>query len=273
MIELSDREFREICGYIRTRYGLDLERKKYLIESKLWIELARSKSDTYTEYWKKLLDDRTGTMERRMMDQLTTNYTFFCREPEHFDFLCRRILPGLPSRRIRPLRIWSAGCATGQECYTLAMMLLDCRRAGTLRVPFSILGTDLSETAVEKARKGCYGSADYARLPQAWQLQYCEAFEDGQFRVKEMLHSCIRFQRQNLLTMPAAAPYYDIIFCRNVLIYFRDREREKLVRKLTDSLTAGGYLMIGHTESLIAIPNRLKYIQPAVYRKPGAKHD
>lgn len=271
MVELGDTEFREMYHYIRKRYGLNLERKKYLIESKLWIEIARSKSDSYAEYWKKLKNDDTGLMERRMMNLLTTNYSFFCREEEHFDFLCRTILPSFSAERKNTLKIWSAGCADGQECYTLAMKLLDCRKAGILRVPFEILGTDLSETAVAKAKKGLYGSAEYARLPQAWQMMYCENFQDGEFQVKDQLRSYITFQRQNLIGLPVMPPTYDVIFCRNVLIYFQDRERTMLIGRLTDALLEGGYLMIGHTESLLAIPNRLKYIQPAVYMKPEAK--
>ncbi|HUM82744.1 MAG TPA: protein-glutamate O-methyltransferase CheR [Lachnospiraceae bacterium] len=271
MIELNDAEFSKMYPYIRSHYGINLEKKKYLIESKLWIELARSKSGSYAEYWKKLQNDETGAMERRMMDLLTTNYTFFCREEQHFDFIRRIIVPALPSNRIRPLRIFSAGCATGQECYTLAMELLDLRRAGKLQIPFYILGTDLSETAIAAAQRGFYNSADYARLPQAWQSAYCEEFHDGQFKVRELLHSFVSFKRQNLLEMPPIAPTYDIIFCRNVLIYFEDGERENLIKKLSGALQKGGYLMIGHTESLITIPNHLKYIQPAVYQKPEVR--
>ena len=271
MIELGDKEFGEMHRYIRSRYGLNLEKKKYLIESKLWIELAYSKSDSYAEYWKKVQNDLTGIMERRMMDLLTTNYTFFCREAQHFAFLRQRVISALPPDRTAPLHIWSAGCSTGQECYTLAMELSDCRSMGALHVPFSILGTDLSATAVSAAQKGLYGSADYARLPAAWQSRYCEDFQDGQFRVKESLRSCVSFQRQNLMDLPFIMPTYDFIFCRNVLIYFQDAERTVLVKKLTEALLPGGYLMIGHTESLLAIPNRLQYIQPAVYRKPEAR--
>lgn len=271
MIELSEAEFSEMRTYIRGRYGLNLDKKQYLIESRLWIELARSRSDSYTEYWQKLRSDATGAMERRMMNLLTTNYTFFCREEQHFDFIRRNVVPALPAGRTRPLRIWSAGCAAGQECYTLAMELSDCRASGALRIPFSILGTDLSETAVAAAQKGLYGSADYARLPLSWQTLYCEDFRDGQFRVRESIRSCASFQRQNLMDLPVMDPVYDVIFCRNVLIYFRETEREKLVRSLTGALLPGGYLMIGHTESLLSVPNSLKYIQPAVYRKPEEK--
>ena len=122
MIELSEREFSEIHNYIRIHYGVDLGKKKYLIESKLWIELAYSKSDTYAEYWRKLKADKSGVMEQRMMDLLTTNYTFFCREEKHLEFICRDIIPKLPANRTAPLKIWSAGCSTGQECYTIAMV-------------------------------------------------------------------------------------------------------------------------------------------------------
>ncbi len=271
MIALSAAEFEKMYLYIRARYGLNLEKKKYLIESKLWIELARSRSDTYSEYWEKLRRDETGVMERRMMNLLTTNYTFFCREEQHFDFLRKVILPGIPAGRSQPFRIWSAGCASGQECYTLAMELSDCRMAGLLRVPCPILGTDLSETAIAAAEKGIYSGADYARLPVSWQSLYCEDFQDGQFRVKEILRSQIQFRRQNLMSLVRTVPTYDLIFCRNVLIYFRDEERKQLIEMLTGALMPGGYLMIGHTESHLSLSDRLSYIEPAVYRKPEAE--
>ena len=207
-------------------------------------------------------------MEQRMMDLLTTNYTFFCREKPHLDFLSQNVLPELPADRTREFKVWSAGCSTGQECYTIAMVLFDCCNSGRLHVPFSILGTDLSETAIAAAGKGVYGSADYARLPQSWQTLYCEKFQNGQFRVKPILHEVTHFQRQNLMSLPYMIPTYDVIFCRNVLIYFQNSERTLLIKKMTDALVPGGYMMIGHTESLLSIPNKLEYIQPAVYRKP-----
>ena len=160
--------------------------------------------------------------------------------------------------------------ATGQECYTLAMELSDCQTTGTLQIPFSILGTDLSETAVSAAQRGVYGSADYARLPHSWQMRYCGDFQNGEFHVKESLREAVSFQRQNLMALPHQSSVYDLIFCRNVLIYFQDADRIKLIAKLTDALTPGGYLMIGHTETLLSISNSLQYIEPAIYRKPEA---
>ena len=132
-------------------------------------------------------------------------------------------------------------------------------------------GLAVLETALAAAQKGLYGSADYARLPDAWQALYCGKFEDGQFRVKESIRANVHFQRQNLMALPAQTPTYDLVFCRNVLIYFRDKERAILIRKLADALMPGGYLMIGHTESLLSLPNNLRYIQPAIYKKPEDK--
>ncbi|MDD3164327.1 MAG: protein-glutamate O-methyltransferase CheR [Oscillospiraceae bacterium] len=269
MIHLTDAEFQIIYPHIRERYGLNLEKKKYLIESKLWIELARYRVGSYTEYWQMLRADATGTMERRMLDLLTTHYTYFCRESQHFDFLKDRILPQLGRARTAPLHIWCAGCATGQECYTLAMLLLDCQTAGTLRVPFHIFGADLSDTAIAAARKGAYGSADYARLPRAWQCHYATPFQNGEFQVLPQIKALVTFRQQNLLDRPALPERFDVIFCRNVLIYFSEKERAQLLGRLTQVLRPGGYLLIGHTESLIGIQTALTYVQPAVYRKPG----
>lgn len=268
MIELTDAEFHTIYEYVRRQYGLNLEKKKYLIESRLWIELAHCKVETYSEYWRMVRADASGVLERRMMDQLTTNYTFFCREEQHFAFLQDVVLPEHRAQAAgRPLSFWCAGCSTGQECYTLAMHLLDCRQRGLLNDPFSILGSDLSSQAVATARKGEYPSSEYARLSPEWQQSYCTPFSAGSFKVRPEVASYVSFEQCNLLEPRTQCQRFDVVLCRNVLIYFRDDARRRLIRCLEESVAPGGYLFVGHTESLMNCPTSLEYVQPAVYRK------
>ena len=268
MIKLTDSEFEMIVIFVRMNYGLNLEKKRFLIESKLWIELARCKVDNYSDYWLLLLSDKSGIMKQRMIDLLTINYTYFCREEDHFKYLSTVVLDNLRNEDMEELTIWCAGCATGQECYTLAMQLFDCRNMGLLRVPFSIIGTDISETALHAAKKASYNVADYARLSRHWQMNYCEPLMDGQFKVKEKVKDTIQFRKHNLMKPLGTYEKFHIVFCRNVLIYFKEEERNKLIDSVMKSVVPGGYLFTGHTETLKGCSVPLKYIQPAIYRKP-----
>lgn len=268
MIKMTAQEFAVISNYIRIHYGLNLEKKQFLIESKLWIELARYKVDNYTDYWQLLIADSSGVMKQKMIDLLTTNYTYFCREEDHFKYIGDTIIPELEKRHIGVLNIWCAACATGQECYTLAMKLLDYQMMGILKVPFTILGTDISEQALTAARKGEYNSADYARLPKYWQSAYCEPYAQGCFKVKQNVRELVHFKNHNLLKTLGMMERFKVVFCRNVLIYFKERERNVLLDTVARSMEPGGYLLVGHTESLLGSTVPLDYIKPSVYRKP-----
>lgn len=267
MIKLSDDEFMEMMVYIRHQYGINLEKKRFLIESKLWIELARCKVTNYTDYWQQVKGDKSGQLEQRMMDRITTNYTYFCREEAHFTYLRDTILPALNKEGAQTLRIWCAACATGQECYTLAMHLLDWQAQGKLTLPFSIVGTDISETALKKAVVGRYNSADYARLPRAWQRRYCDPFHQGSFSVKAEVRDRVIFKKHNLLTPFITGKPFNLVFCRNVLIYFNREGRMGLVKNVLNAMAAGAYLFTGHTESLSGYDLPLQYMEPAVYKK------
>lgn len=268
MIKFTDAEFTAIYTYIRRRYGINLEKKGYLIESKLWIELARCQASSYTEYWQLVRADRTGELEQRMINLLTTNYTYFCREIEHFDFITNRLVPALMRTGATQLKIWCAACATGQECYTLAMYLLDCQARGSLAIPFSILGTDISAKALQAAGKGRYGSSDYPRLKPHWRSAYCGPFKNGEFEVLPQVKRHVTFQKHNLLEPLQFSTHFQAVFCRNVLMYFRENERTQLFATVNRALLPGGYLFVSQTETVQGCGFPLNYIQPAVYEKP-----
>lgn len=207
-------------------------------------------------------------MAAEMVNCLTTNYTYFYREPDHFRLLQERILPKLMEhRQYGGLDIWSAGCSTGEECYTLAMVLEECRRPNKYMGNIRLLATDISGDALDKAQKGQYPAKELEKLPLEWQKKYCAQVDDRTFQVNEELRYRIRFEKRNLLEPRPSTERFDLILCRNVMIYFDRDARMRLVRMLEDALNPGGYLMIGHAELLTAGETVLESVYPAVYRK------
>lgn len=268
MIRLKEQEFADIVTYMHDLYGINLDKKKVLIECRMTKLLEKRGLSSFEKYLEQLHQDKTGDLAGEMVNCLTTNYTYFYREPDHFRTLQEKILPELMERRqFGGLEIWSAGCSTGEECYTLAMVLEECRQpdrgAGNVR----ILATDISGEVLEKAQKGQYPVKELEALPPEWQRKYCRRIDDRNFQVKEELKYHIRFQKRNLLEPLPASEKFDLILCRNVMIYFDKDARQRLVRMLEAALHPGGYLLIGHAELLNSGETVLESVFPAVYRK------
>ena len=266
IVTLTEQEFHIIDSYVRTNFGLNLEKKQYLVECRIGAELDKCGAKSFSEYWGMLRRDATGRMEQGLMDCLTTQYTFFCREEQHFDFISRE----LAAKYDHSPSIWCAGCATGQESYTLAMQMAELRENGRLRYDYRIVATDVSKEAISAALTGIYRRDEYERLPERWRSRFCMLREDGGFIVTTRIRDTVRYLRHNLMEPWPGGNKFDIVFCRNVLIYFQENERAAVVANLVDAMKPGGYLLIGHTESLIGCGAKLEYIKPAVYRKPKA---
>jgi chemotaxis protein methyltransferase CheR len=268
VIRLREEEFSDIVNYMREEYGINLDKKKVLIECRMTKLLEKRGLNSFGKYLDMLHQDRTGDMAAEMVNCLTTNYTYFYREPDHFRLLQERILPKLMERRqYGGLDIWSAGCSTGEECYTLAMVLEECRRPNKYMGNIRLLATDISGDALDKAQKGQYPAKELEKLPLEWQKKYCAQVDDRTFQVNEELRYRIRFEKRNLLEPRPSTERFDLILCRNVMIYFDRDARMRLVRMLEDALNPGGYLMIGHAELLTAGETVLESVYPAVYRK------
>lgn len=268
MIRLTEREFAEIVKYMSDVYGINLDKKKVLIECRMTKLLEKLGLNSYEKYLELLHRDKTGDLAGEMVNCLTTNYTYFYREPDHFRKLQEIILPELLERgQYRGLDIWSAGCSTGEECYTLAMVLEECRRPDSNLGNVRILATDISGAALAKAQKGEYPAKEMEGLPPEWQMKYCRKMNDRSFRVAEELKYHIRFQKKNLLEPPAPSEKFDLILCRNVMIYFDKSVRQRLIRILESVLNPGGYLLTGHAELLTSAETVLEQVFPAVYRK------
>ena len=268
MIRLKDKEFSDIVQYMRDEYGINLEKKKVLIECRMSKILERYGLDSFAGYLEMVHQDRSGEMAGEMVNHLTTNYTYFYREADHFERLQDAILPELLGHSVSgTLDIWCAGCSTGEECYTLGMTLEEYKRIRNVTLRARILATDISGKVLDKARDGEYPVKELEGLPPEWRRKYCGDTSGRTFRVDEELKSCVRFRRRNLMEPMPASERFDIILCRNVMIYFDRTSRNRLIKNLEDALKKGGYLLIGHAELLTIKETNLEPVYPAVYRK------
>jgi chemotaxis protein methyltransferase CheR len=204
-----------------------------------------------------------------MLDEISTNETEFFREPAHFGYLTDEVLPSLVRRGTRRLRIWSAGCSSGEEAYSLAITL--CESLSDLaQWDAKILATDLSTRAIARARRGIYDEQCLGGVPvEARRIYFRRADVKGgtAFRIAEPVRRLVDFARHNLMgDWPMSGPF-DAIFCRNVMIYFDKPTRESLVNRFWELLAPGGVLFIGYSESLSGLKHRFRYDQPAVYER------
>jgi chemotaxis protein methyltransferase CheR len=244
------------------------EGKHDLVKSRLSKRLRALGLGSFKEYLAYLEGDPSGQELSAMVDALTTNKTSFFREAQHFDLLKERLLPGLVSSG-KPIRIWSAGCSSGEESYTLAMLVREAV-GNNPRQDVKILATDISTKVLAKAKQGVYDQACVEDVPSALLGRYFSTIGTGAtrtYQAGDSLRSLVRFARLNLMdAWPMRGPF-DIIFCRNVMIYFDRPTQQQLVRRYYDILAQDGHLFVGHSESLTGSALPFRYVQPAVYAK------
>lgn len=273
LVPLSDREFKYFSTLLFDRFGIFLgDQKRVLVAGRLSKRLRELELPTFTDYIDYLSTDKTGEELTELINRITTNHSFFFRERDHFDFLSTTVLPELEAEGKQgagfPIRIWSAGCATGEEVYSISMLLRE--RYGP-RLPFidaGLLATDISLAALKEARNGEYGEAKLRELPAAYRNSYFIKKDSETWAINDDIRSMVMFKRLNL--MADAYPMkglFNAVFCRNVMIYFNQESREKVVNALFRYIKPGGYLFIGHSESLNRESCPFEYVKPAVYRK------
>jgi chemotaxis protein methyltransferase CheR len=268
---LSSCEFDQIRRLAYDQFGLELrEGKEQLVSARLAKLMRALKLTSFQQYYDYLLADRSGEALTAMIDALTTNHTSFFREPAHFDFLRSTVLPQLQHRK--QIAIWSAACSSGEEPYSIAFCLLQYFVKQAVAPSIRILATDISTRVLDGARRAAYPEERFTGLPiqelRPFLMRGTESWK-GWYRVKQQVRDLIEFRRLNLMDEFSQLGSFPVIFCRNVMIYFDKTTQESLVHRLTDCLEPGGYLLIGHAESLNRIKHRLHYIQPAIYRKAG----
>ncbi|MCT4593671.1 MAG: protein-glutamate O-methyltransferase CheR [Anaeromicrobium sp.] len=270
MIKITDGEFRLLSSYIKEHSGINLKNeKKTLLVGRLSSILNELGIDNFMAYYKYLKNDTGGKELSRLIDKVTTNHTYFMREPEHFNYFSQIVLPYLKKTvTSRDLRIWCAASSTGEEPYTLAILMADFFKNEEHLWDKKLLATDLSLSVLKEAQRGNYNNEKISLLPKIWVLNYFNKVGNNRYEIKDTLKKEVIFRRFNLLepVFPFKKKLH-VIFCRNVMIYFDNDTKNELVEKMYDSLEYGGYLFIGHSESIDRNKTRFKYVKPAVYRK------
>lgn len=266
---ITTEEFQRFRKLIYDKSGISLsDQKKSLLASRLSKRLRDLELTTFSEYYAAVMEDPSREEFTQMLDLISTNKTDFFREPKHFDFLRERILPEL--ERGKRIRVWSSACSTGEEPYTIAMTLYEGVQ-NPAQWDFKILASDLSTRVLAKAASGVYDEDRFRDVPpEVIKRHFLRGRGDqtGVFKVKPHLASAITFRRLNLMDdrFPIKNPL-DLIFCRNVMIYFDRPTQETLVNKFHRYLKPGGYLFIGHSESLQWVTHPFKSLGPTIYQK------
>jgi len=250
------------------QYGINLEKKRALVEGRLGSAATLAGFATIHDYIEDILSDPLKI--NKLVASLTTNYTYFLREEHHFDFMTNTALPEL-SRKIKnyDLRTWSAGCSSGEEAYTAAMVIDDFFDTGKSAWDTTILATDISQQVLNTAKRGTYPADSIERLPEKWKLKYFrQSPSENEAIVSDNLKKEVVFATFNLMeNFSRFRKRFHIIFCRNVMIYFDASTKAALIRRFYDVLEPGGYFFIGMSETLSGIDNSFRQIAPAIYRK------
>lgn len=270
MITITKKEFSQLADYIKKYYGIYLkEEKQALLVGRLQNVLIEKGFNNFSEYYNYIVSDKTEAAVTTLINKITTNHTFFMREVEHFKYFAEKTLPEIAKKaKDKDLRIWSAGCSSGEEPYTLAMIIDEFFGEEKRLWNTKILATDISDRVLEEARKGLYRNEKIATLPANWRLKYFYNYSDERFRIVDHLKEEVIFRKFNL--MDKIFPFkrkFHVIFCRNVMIYFDTQTKQELVNKFYDALEYGGYLFIGHSECLNRDHTKFQYVMPSVYRK------
>ncbi|MBK6486370.1 MAG: protein-glutamate O-methyltransferase CheR [Gemmatimonadetes bacterium] len=266
-LALSEAQFRRVSELVTGTAGIQLRPgKENLVRARLAKRLRALALPTVQDYLDIVDRDATGRELAELVDVLTTNKTAFFREPDHFRLLQQTVLPSL-ARTGAPIRIWSAGCSSGQEAYSIAMVVRETLGPAASRV--SILATDISQRVLQRAHAAEYLVRELGDMPTDVRRAHFDTVPDARdtVRIAPATRALVRIAPLNLIAeWPEQGPF-DVIFCRNVMIYFDKPTQERLVSRFAAQLSAGGHLMLGHSESLSGVRHGLAYVQPATYQR------
>lgn len=265
-MEISDADFNRLYTFIQSNYGIDLSKKRQLITGRLSSTIRQKGYKSFSEFVNHLLTTRDNEEITLVLNKLTTNYTFFMREQDHLELFAKKLLPELVNRhqKDRTLSIWSAGCSSGEEPYNLSMYIFDYLGAQAKTWDTRILATDLSEQALASAKRGTYQLPD--TLPPEWRRKYFIDNKDGTHTVNDDLKKNLVLQKFNLMDRINFRRKFDVIFCRNVMIYFDQPTKDALVQRFYDATVPGGYLLISYSENLSST-SPYRRIAPATFQK------
>jgi chemotaxis protein methyltransferase CheR len=270
MLQITETEFKQLSDFIKHNYGINLRKEKMsLLTGRLHNILVQNNLSSFSDYYNYIVSDKTGRAVKTLVDKITTNHTYFMREVDHFDYFRDKLLPYFSKTlKDKDLRTWSAGCSSGEEPYTLAMIIDEYFGAEKKLWDTKILATDISGKVLDKAKKAIYNSDSIASLPAHWKLNYFQKIDTEKSILVDKIRNEIIYRRLNLMdeTFPFKKRFH-VIFCRNVMIYFNNNTKMELVRKFYNLMEPGGYLFIGHSETIDRDSGLYKYIRPSVYQK------
>jgi chemotaxis protein methyltransferase CheR len=266
MSTISDAEFIRFQRFIYDAAGITLSQaKKAMVCGRLSKRLQAHRLHSFTEYFELLASGRAAGEVQTAVDLLTTNETYFFREAKHFDLL--RELAASAMSRSQTFRVWSAACSTGEECYSIAMVLADMLG----NAAWDVVGTDISSRVLQRARAGHYSLARAKYIPPAYLKRFClkgMGEQDGTLLMERALRNRVSFAQVNLNAELPRLGSFDVIFLRNVMIYFNGDTKRQVVARVLSLLKPGGYFCIGHSESLNDISTAVQQVAPSIYRKP-----
>lgn len=264
-IAITDQEFQQFQELMHRIAGIELtSTKKNLVSGRLSKRLKQFALSSYNEYYRLLVSGKLPEEMQMAVDLLTTNETQFFREPRHFDFLRQQVIAGAKPGCM--YRVWSAACATGEEPYSIAMVLADCLGEG----PWEVIASDISARALEKARLGHYALERAKHIPPNYLTGHCLkgiGRQQGTFLVDRMLRNRIQFMQINLNAPLPRIGEFNIVFLRNVMIYFGMDTKKLVVNRILPALKSGGHFIVGHSESLNGVVDGLDLVTPSIYRK------
>ncbi len=269
-MNITEQEFLKFSSYIRTNFGISLSNKKIsFLTSRLGNLLEKSNFQNFSDYYNFVTKDSSGEAIIEMINKITTNYTYFYREEKHFEYLKNQVLPYIQEKEknTRDFRIWSAGCSSGEEPYALQMILKDFFGNDVRHWDTNLLATDISTKALIKAQNGIYPNESIEKIPTLWKKKYFTKHDEEHVSIAPDIKKEIIFKRFNLMNEFPFKKKFHIIFCRNVMIYFDNQTKIDLINKFYKFTEPGGYLFIGHSESVDRNNSEYKYLQPAIYRK------
>ncbi|MFO7816479.1 MAG: CheR family methyltransferase [Thermodesulfobacteriota bacterium] len=279
-MKINKEDLRLFAQYIYSISGITLdEGKGYLLENRFKQLLASENASSFRDLYNKAKADRTKRLEKAIIDAITTKETLFFRDKSPFELLKHRIIPELIDKRQAKsgknspvkIRIWSSACSTGQEVYSIAIALKEVL-PDLNKYQVSILGTDISDEAIARASYGKYNSFEIERGMSGESLRkYFNPTSDGQWRIKDEIRAMAVFKKQNLMQPFSLLGRFDIVFCRNVAIYFNAQDKKRLFERIAGVLEKDGYLVIGSTESLTGVTDKLapkRYLR-SIYYQPS----
>ena len=270
-ISLSEEEFVKLRELVFKVSGISLaDTKKELVISRFSKRVKALNLNSFSEYHSLLVSPSGFSEVQNFINSITTNKTDFFREPHHFDFIVSTFIPEIALKKKREVRVWSAGCSTGEEPYTIAMVLHR-NLVEPYSIPVKIFATDIDTNALKTASTGIYDGQTASQIPEHYLKRYfLKGKEDNQgfFKVKNEIREMVKFKKLNFIAKDYSLPHtFDIIFCRNVIIYFNAETKKHVVSKVFNYLNEGGYLMMGHSETLFNVIDGLVYFKNTIYQK------